>query len=449
MDFNFNWRSPLVTRVAILSATIFALAFAILKPLEFYVIALLVVAVIFQLQQLIQSIEKVDAPTVALLDSIQFDETSLSFSTRSAEPHAQQFIAHINQGLQRVRNARKEKDSEYQFFKNIVQYIGIGILTFQKDGTIQIINSAAKKLLRITRAEHMDDLREVSDSLVEAFLKLKTGGRELVTLKTGEETNQLSVYAIELTLRNEEVKLISMSNIQTELEEKEMEAWQNLVRVLTHEIMNSVTPISSLAGVVEDEIRHHMQHDTPITQDDLPDMHVSLQTISKRSSGLIAFVKEFRSLTHVQKPKIAAVSVQELLNETVLLHKMELASKNIQIEVCVEPTTLTIQADKAMIEQVVINLVKNALQAFDDQSEKRIRLHGHTDEKGNGIITVADNGPGIEPEALEKIFIPFFSTKKTGSGIGLSLSKQIMRMHEGRITVKSEVGQGTEFSLRF
>ncbi len=449
MDFNFNWRSPLVTRVVILAVTLFAFAFSILKPLDGYVIGILAVAVIFQVGQLIQSIEKTDAPLMALMDSVSFDENSLTFSTHFTEPHAQQFVGRLNQGLQRLRASRKEKDSEYQFFKNIVQYIGIGILTFQKDGTIQIINSAAKKLLRINRADHMNDLREVSESLVETFLKLKTGGRELVTLKTGEESNQLSVYAIELTLRNEEVKLISMSNIQTELEEKEMEAWQNLVRVLTHEIMNSVTPISSLAGIVEDEIRQHIQKEQAIAQSELGDMHLSLQTISKRSSGLIAFVKEFRSLTHVQKPKLATVAVRELLDETVLLHKMELAERGILATVTVTPHHLTVQADKTMIEQVLINLFKNAMQAFDEQPQKRIELIGHTDEKGNPIITVADNGPGIDPEALEKIFIPFFSTKKTGSGIGLSLSKQIMRVHEGRITVKSEVGHGTEFSLRF
>lgn len=449
MDFKFNWRSPLVTRVIILASTLFALAFSILKPMEFYVIGLLAAAVIFQVAHLVQSLERADADLPTVLESVTFDEPTLTFSSRVSDPRAQQFVAGMNQRMQKVRTTRKEKDSEYQFFKNIVQHIGIGILTFQKDETIQIINSAAKKLLRIGRAEHLNDLREVSTPLVEVLLSLKTGGRELVNLTTGEETNQISVYAIELTLRNEEVKLISMSNIQTELEEKEMEAWQNLVRVLTHEIMNSVTPISSLAGIVEDELRQHIQNDEAIPVTDLPDLHLSLQTISKRSRGLIAFVREFRSLTHVQKPRLGPVAVQQLLDEIVVLHRQELASKDIEAAVHVEPVSLTIEADKAMIEQVLINLVKNAIQAFDDQPQKRIVLRGHTDEKGKGIISIADNGPGIEPEALEKIFIPFFSTKKTGSGIGLSLSKQIMRVHEGRITVKSEVGAGTEFSLRF
>lgn len=448
MDFKFNWRSPIVTRVIILTITIFACAFSILQPLGLFVIGLLVVAVLFQVIQLGQLVDSGEI-TPATADTIQFDESSLTFSSPRPDIPTREFLHHLNQRLHKARATRLERDSEHQFFKNIVQHITIGILTFKKDGAIQMMNTAAKKLLRINRADHMNELRDVSDALVEAFLRLKTGGRELVSLKIGEDTNQLSIYAIELTLRNEEVKLISMSNIQTELEEKEMEAWQNLVRVLTHEIMNSVTPISSLAGVVEDELRQHLRDDQAIAKNELADMHLSLQTISKRSSGLITFVKEFRNLTHVQKPRLGTIVVRDLLEEIVLLHKMELADRGIRVRVVVDPALLTIQADKMMIEQVLINLLKNAMQAFDDQPDKQIVLSGHPGEKSNGMLTVADNGPGIEPEALEKIFIPFYSTKKTGSGIGLSLSKQIMRMHEGRITVKSEVGRGTEFSLRF
>ena len=242
-----------------------------------------------------------------------------------------------------------------------------------------------------------------------------------------------------------------MSNIQSELEEKEMEAWQNLVRVLTHEIMNSVTPISSLAGIVEEDLKKRIDIETeaPLKREDLEDMYLSLQTISKRSAGLIRFVKEFRNLTHIPKPKLAEVSVKELLDELSILYKKELADHAINISVQVNPVNLYILADKTMIEQVLINLLKNAIQAFDEQTDKRIELQAYANEKGRAVISVKDNGAGIDSEALEKIFIPFFSTKKTGSGIGLSLSKQIMRQHEGNITVKSTLGEGTEFLLRF
>src|SRR6185369_13977405 len=178
------------------------------------------------------------------------------------------------------------------------------------------MNTTAKRLLRVDKIDKLDDLRSVDNSLVDSFLKLKTGGRELLRLKMGDETLYLSLYAIELTLRGEVMKLISMSNIQSELEEKEMEAWQNLVRVLTHEIMNSVTPISSLAGTVEEELQKKLQHEsTTLAKDELEDMHLSLQTISRRSEGLIRFVKEFRNLTQVPQPRLSEIAIQPLLEE--------------------------------------------------------------------------------------------------------------------------------------
>jgi two-component system, NtrC family, nitrogen regulation sensor histidine kinase NtrY len=447
----FNWRSPLVTRVAILVFTIFA--FTVIldgKDTSIFLALALLAAIGFQVSQLVKVVERPTQDVSSFLDAIRFDDLSSSFKTESPDPSVQKLHREMNEALGKLRQSRKEKDSEYQFFKNIVQHVGIGILTFKRDETIQIINNAAKRLLHIDKADRLHDLRDVSEDMVEAFLKLKTGGRELVRVKNGDETIQLSIYAIELTLRGEEVKLISMSNIQSELEEKEMEAWQNLVRVLTHEIMNSVTPISSLAGVVEEELhRKLLANELNMEKEEAEDMHLSIQTISRRSEGLIKFVKEFRSLTHIPKPKLAEVCIRPLLDELAMLHKKELADNDITISISVEPDTLCIRADKTLIEQVLINLIKNAIQAFGEKQDKNIMLSSYVNENGGVIVSVKDNGTGIEPEALEKIFIPFFSTKKTGSGIGLSLSKQIMRQHEGNIAVKSVLGEGTEFLLRF
>lgn len=448
----FNWRSPIFTRIAILVFTNFALAYVMADNDRSIPLMLgLLAAIGFQVMQLVKLVESpVAANQASVMEQIKFDEVTNTFKTTSQDENVLRLQREMNEAFNKVKQARKEKDSEYQFFKNIVQHVGIGILTFKKDGAIQIMNNAAKRLLRIDRAEHISELREVSEPLVEAFLKLKTGGRELVRLKAGDETVQLSVFAIELTLRSEEVKLISMNNIQSELEEKEMEAWQNLVRVLTHEIMNSVTPISSLAGIVEEELAKKLTEGVVlINKDEAEDMHLSVQTISKRSEGLIKFVKEFRSLTHIPKPKLMQVALKPLLDELALLHKKELADNGIGISVNTETETMTVMADKMLIEQVLINLIKNAIQAFGEKTDRKIMLNAHQNETGSVIISVKDNGTGIEPEALEKIFIPFFSTKKTGSGIGLSLSRQIMRQHEGNISVKSVLGEGTEFILRF
>jgi signal transduction histidine kinase len=179
------------------------------------------------------------------------------------------------------------------------------------------------------------------------------------------------------------------------------------------------------------------------------DIHISMQTISRRSEGLIRFVKEFRSLTHIPAPKLAPVDVKSLLEEMVTLHRKEVTDKDIRLDVEVSPPELQVMADKGMIEQVLINLIRNAVQSFEDQADKSITLRAFPGEKGKAVIVVRDNGVGIDPDALEKIFIPFYTTKKSGSGIGLSLSKQIMRQHEGNLSVRSELGKGTEFFLRF
>jgi nitrogen fixation/metabolism regulation signal transduction histidine kinase len=400
---------------------------------------------------LIEYLDRSHANIASFLDSIQFDDLSYSFKTASDDPAVRRLHQELNEAMQKLRSSRREKDSEFLFFKNIVMHVGIGLLVFKEDGTIEIFNSAARKLLKVTRATNIDDLKEVSDVLVNVFTKLKTGGRELTRLKIGEEIVQLSIYAIELTLRGENVKLISLQNIQSELEEKEMEAWQNLVRVLTHEIMNSVTPISSLAGTVEEELKPFIEEEEarPLSKDQLSDIHLSLQTISKRSEGLIEFVKEFRSLTSIPKPKPVQIDVRNLLEELAMLHRRELSENNIQLSIAVYPEDLTLFADKNMIEQVVINLFKNAIQAFEEPDNRQIEMRAFVNEKSRPVIAIKDNGTGIDPEAVEKIFIPFFTTKQTGSGIGLSLSRQIMRQHQGTLTVKSTVGKGTEFLMRF
>lgn len=451
-----QWRSPLFSQLLFFAATVLLLGILFASDTS----SLLRIAVIIvagaQLVKLSQNLKAQEpsflAPPPPSIDLsvITFDEATQTFKTNSNDDTIYQHCRKLNEALAASKNTRREKDSDYQFFRNIVQHVGIGLLTFKKDGSVQIINSAARKLLRVGQITNIHQLTETSPTLVDAFQKLKTGGRELIRLKVGDDTVQLSVFAIELTLRGEEIKLISMSNIQSELEEKEMEAWQNLVRVLTHEIMNSVTPISSLAVTVEEELHKQLQVPVPeIKKDDLEDMHLSLQTISRRSEGLIRFVKEFRSLTQVPQPRMTEIALQPLLEEMAVLHKKELSDRGISITTHTEPTQLTALADKNMIEQVLINLIKNAIQAFDEQPEKRIELNAFTSDKGRPVISVRDNGPGIDPEALEKIFIPFFSTKKSGSGIGLSLSRQIMRVHEGRISVNSKLGEGTEFLLKF
>jgi two-component system, NtrC family, nitrogen regulation sensor histidine kinase NtrY len=448
---HFNWRSPIVPRVGILTATLIAFGFFVFNEHDVWFSLLFAVLAGYQLKELVETLDSANQHIATFLDTIRFDDLSASFTSNSSDPIIQKIQKELNEAITNLRNTRKERDADLLFFKNIVTHVGIGLLVFKENGKVEIINSAARKMLRVSRINHINDLNEVNEGLVEVFNKLRTGGRELVRIKIGEDFLQLSIYAIELTLRNENLKLISIQNIQSELEEKEMEAWQNLVRVLTHEIMNSVTPISSLSDMVEEDLGKHLKRngDKPIEREQLDDIHLSLKTISKRSEGLINFVKEFRSLAMVPKPRMIDIALKDLMEEMHQLHKKELADNAIQFSIEIKPTSLLVHADKGQIEQVIINLIKNAIQAFDSPTNRVIKIHAFQNDKLRTVISIKDTGSGIDAEALEKIFIPFFTTKKNGSGIGLSLSRQIMRQHKGSLTVKSTMGEGTEFLMRF
>lgn len=395
--------------------------------------------------------DRLHKETLTFLNSIQYDEydtypeeTGSSFDFLYRE---------FNKVANKMRWVRAEKDEQYYYLRNIVKHLGIGLITFNKYGDVHILNTTAKQLFNVQYLKNINSLKSLSPVLVETFFSLKTGGSDLVRIERNGEIIQLSVYAIELTLKEEVFKLISLQNIQNELEEKEMEAWQNLIRVLTHEIMNSVTPISSLAASVDQEILSHIKEEaakSEIDTEEMKDIHQAIQTIERRSKGLIRFVSDFRNLTKIPTPKIGKVLVQDLFNRIKVLLKHDLAKANITLKVDIEEEQLAINADQELIEQVLINLMKNAIQALEEKdSDKRIALTAYQEPKKRVVIQVADNGSGIEEEALSKIFIPFFTTKKQGSGIGLSISKQIMRQHKGNISVKSTIDEGTTFVLKF
>ncbi|HMP98660.1 MAG TPA: ATP-binding protein [Cyclobacteriaceae bacterium] len=448
MDLNF--KNPIFIRITAIVISSFFLSWSLAKSYPFYVSLVLLVALAFLALDLMKNMDRSNEDLSNFFESLKFDDFSFSFKSTKEDKSSHELHERLNEAMSNLRELRQEKDAEFQYMKNIVQYVGIGLITFKKDGSIQLCNNAAKKLLRVNNIKNIQELTEVDQRLPALLQDMRTGSRELLRLNLGGDIIQLAMYVIELNVKGEDIKLVSLQNIQSELEEKEMEAWQNLVRVLTHEIMNSVTPISSLAGLVQDELQEQMEKKAArLSEDQLSDMHLSVQTISKRSEGLIAFIKEFRNLAQVPKPNLSDFAIKPLLEEIATLHKKELADAHIKLDIKIEPEDINLTADRAMIEQVLVNLVKNAIQSFEEEADKKIILQANYNEKERISISVKDNGQGIEPEVLERIFIPFFTTKKTGSGIGLSLSRQIMRQHKGSISVKSEIGKGTEFQLRF
>ena len=450
MDFK-NPRTNIISRVALLTLTILFFAGSVSGDSYTITQIFFILLAGFQVFSLIKYLEKRNEEVVNFLQSIEFDDFSFNYTEEQLDENVSRLKKEFNKVFKKLREMNKAKEDEFQYMKNIVHHVGIGLITFDEKGTVQIINTAAKKLLKISTLENIEVLRELSPVLVDSFHRLRTGGRDLVRLEIGGDIVQLAIYAIQLTLRGEEFKLVSVQNIQSELEEKEMEAWQNLVRVLTHEIMNSITPITSLAATVEEELGTHNSKDEEVVIPvaDLDDVKLAIMTIKKRSAGLIRFVQDFRNLTHIPQPKIEEIAVETFLKEIVTLLKKEIEKEGIELSLEVKPANMVLHADKELISQVMINMIKNAIQAFDEQEQRRVNISAYYGEKATPTISVKDNGCGIDEEALEKIFIPFFTTKKSGSGIGLSLSRQIMRQHKGTLGVKTKMDEGTEFILKF
>ncbi len=446
-----NFKHHLLARIGLLIVTIFVFSALIYSDSGNLSRLLLLGLVILQGYNLYYFLERSENEISIFLNRIQDESLAESMSSKAlGEPIYPEF----EEVIENIRELRSDKEAQHQYLKTIVQHVTIGIITFEPSGEVQIFNSAAKSLLGVNQLGNINDLKRVSLPLVKTITELRTGGRDLVRVVKENEETQIAVYAIELSLKGETFKLISLQNIQSELEEKEMDAWQNLIRVLTHEIMNSVTPISSLAKTLEGEIQDWFRkNEVKIKDDELSDFHLALHTIHKRSDNLMAFVSEFRNMTRITLPNLKRVQIKELIDRVLILLKYEMASTDIKIKLDVIPEELRITLDENQVEQVFINLIKNAMQALQAEENEitnpTIKIKALTIHDGSTVVTIEDNGPGIDEEALEKIFIPFYTTKKGGSGIGLTLSKQIMRLHNGTITVKSKVNQGTTFTLKF
>jgi two-component system nitrogen regulation sensor histidine kinase NtrY len=310
------------------------------------------------------------------------------------------------------------------------------------------MNANAKKFIGINSIRNIRDLIQVNPKLYHAINSVAAGKSQLY--KGGNEL-YLTIQSTEMRIRGIDVKLVTLQNIQPELQKQELEAWQNLTRVLRHEIMNSITPISSLTSTLREILDHDMERKNShyeLKEEGADDLKEGLSTIENRSKGLIKFIDAYREYTSLPKPKISTVRLKDLIEKVAQLMKTELKKTMITFHCECASEYLTIQADVEMIEQVLINLLKNAIEALAETENPQLSLIGRYDDSAVRI-EVTDNGPGIIREALEHIFVPFYTTKRTGSGIGLSLSRQIMQMHNGSISVESQPDVQTVFTLRF
>jgi len=449
-----NFRINIIFRVILLIISIFAFVYVLLAGKFFITPLVFGILIIIQIISLIGYIDKTNRIVSNFLDSVRFSDFSRTFQVEGLGASFDHLKRSFNRVIEDFQKIRSEKEEHYFYLQQIISHVEIGILAYQKNGKVEMINNAAKKLFNIHNLENIHLLDKWSKGLEKTFLNIKPGDNELIKVKKGEDILQLSIHATEFKINEREIILVSIKNIQTELEEQEMKAWQKLIRVLTHEIMNSIAPIASLTSTVNlmvkdtsEEIKKEMQDN--FDQETFNDIVEALETIHKRSTGLIHFVEKYRNLTKIPDPNFSVYPLKNQFENIYNLLKKELSDKNIEFEIKVIPEKLELTADEQLVEQVLINMVKNSIHALENAEAPKIKLKAFINNSGRRVIQVIDNGQGIISEVGDKIFIPFFTTKSNGSGIGLSLSKQIMRLHGGNIKVSSEPFKETCFTLTF
>ena len=399
----------------------------------------------FAFFSLFNYVSSVNRKLARFFESVRYADFTVKFRAdnklgKSFEEVNQQ----LNEVLEAFRQARAEKEANLHYINTIVQHVNVGLLSFDASGNIELINNAAFRALGIYRLRNISELNNsIHVRLYEILKNLPSGSK---TLYETSSEQQITINSTTVSLRGRVIKVVSLQNIQSELQEKELDAWQNLTKVLRHEIMNSVTPIVSLASTMREIIEIDLSDKIEI-KETIDDLREALQTIENRSKGIMNFVNAYREFTTIPKPVFQETNSKTLVSHLLNLVQPQIKEKKIKLKTDFKHD-FEVKADTDHIEMVLINLIKNAIEAVENKLNPEIKIRTYQADNQR-FIEISDNGSGIEPEAIEKIFIPFYTTKKTGSGIGLSLSRQIMQMHGGNLKVFSKVGEGSRFLVIF
>jgi two-component system nitrogen regulation sensor histidine kinase NtrY len=446
-----NFRTNLILRVILLIVSIFLLYYSF-STHYFFTPIIVGFFIVFQVSSLIRYIDKTNRELTSFLESIRFSEFTRSFNIEGMGSSFRELHNAFNEVMKDFQRVRSEKEEHFYYLQTILQNIDISLIAYQNDGTIELINKAAKKLFQVSGLTNINGLARLSQELVDMLHTIKPGQNKLVKVYDADDFLQLAIYATTIKVKEKVTTLVTIKDIQNVLEEQETEAWQKLIRVLTHEIMNSITPIASLSSTLENMLKaypHEGDGKTLVDNDSLSEIEKALQTINNRSKGLLYFVDTYRNLTRIPKPNFTIFRIDEMFENIRLLMIEELRNQDIKFNIAVEPEKLQITADGQLIEQVLINILKNSMYALRGRLNSEIKMQAFYNKRGRFTIQITDNGPGILPDVLDKIFIPFFTTKPSGSGIGLALSRQIMRLHNGTITAHSDPEKETVFTLTF
>lgn len=441
LEYNILVRTFLMFAVLLLGA------YALVK--EWYWVSVVLVPLIIGLfYSYYRFHKKVKYEVEQFVESVHYRDFSRHFEVKKAPSELQPFRSGFNEINSTFKTISQEKETQFLHLKSILEIVDTGILSYDTgDGEILWMNEALKHLLQIPYLKTIHSLQKRREGLYHEILRLSPGQKLVSSISREQTTYKVLLSATMFDSGGRRYKLIAFQNINEALDESESQAWQKLLSVMTHEIMNSVAPISSLAETLKNRIADSAQQPDQY-KDTLSDIETGISTIKKRSEGLLKFTETYRHLSRINKIHPARVNVVDLFGHVQQLMQPNLEQRRIDLEVILKDPTLTVYVDSGLIEQVLINLLLNAMDAVKDEEQPRISLTAVQQEQ-KVVMIVRDNGSGIAPELMDKIFIPFFSTKKTGNGIGLSLCKQVMMLHRGSITAHSVPGEGTAFVLSF
>jgi two-component system nitrogen regulation sensor histidine kinase NtrY len=430
-----------ILRVSFIALTCLGIGFAVFNVRDWLLIANLCLLLGLQVYMFIRSMNKTNADLESFFSSLENNDTSISFNAPRHYTSYQKLLGRLAALKEKLNSLRKENEKQLHYIKAVVEYLGVGLILCDSSGKIELINDAGKKILSLRNIKNLNDLDVFYEKLSTTLMHLNSGQQKMFRLSIEGDSQPVAFKVNDYRFFDKTTRIISFQNIKNELDSQELEAWQKLFRVLTHEIMNSTVPITSSIDTIKefltDEYTREIKELKDINQETIRDILNGIEIIKERSLGLSEFVRNFRSLTIKPQINIKKLRLEEMFNHIQFLLSDVLKNKEIELKISILPKNLEIIADNRLIEQVILNLVYNAIDALDDTRLKQIRLNAHLNQINQPVIQIIDNGKGIPEELMDKIFVPFFTTKEKGSGIGLSISRQIVHLHGGIISVKS------------
>ncbi len=412
---------------------------------------LIIVLLVSQVFELYRFVAKTNQELSRFLESARYADFSQHFELSGVGAGFEELGQAFSDILKRFQNTRSAQEKDLKYLKAMVEHIPVPLITIQQNEHIQLLNNSARRLFANHHINKLSDLGKFGADLSIQLTEISPGQRRLVNLEMDGMTWQLMMSSTDVIIENQREKLVSLQDIQSELDSAQLRAWQDLVRVLTHELMNSITPVASLANTATD-LMTELQCKLPNNngcEEDLEDIVNAIATVARRSDGLMAFINSYRQLTRLPSPDKKHIKVADVVNNALDIAGYNWSEIGIVIEKQITPSALEVQVDKNMIEQVLINLLKNSAQAMTDVKAPVITVESRLNSRGHVVIEISDNGPGVPQDIQDRIFVPFYTTKRDGSGVGLAFSRHVLIAHGGNLKLDTSYSDGAKFILTF